>query len=591
MDSALSVLTPCLLWTSTWKNEPLLPVICLDEFNLSMARKVGLDLVFPLLYSRNLIRGLSLPCMTFATNSAALNLSEPLLIGDDVDSYSPPVPDLPWAYVIYLHSVVDVRSVPGFEKYKTASMNPQFRGDDWQRLFYWIEYGLTTLIPRFLRIGLNALTLYLTKDEYPKSPYEGFKQMLKGIFQETQKQKYHLDTANPEVSSPRNLKWGIIGQISHLYFRSNNSFWSKLIHTSFAHILNPNLWTIANHNEADADPATNDVPVPLDFASFDNLNWCFPLFRVKRENDRVRLVTKKGLKWGQCQGHFKSPNVDQLAALALLSHADDERGFFVDHAVTPYKAYFKYFLRECFRGGHIERRPFSRFATKGNIWEDFVRLVLILASLASKDKLFGTSYPEFCLTVAKYLNKNFFELNGLSESCDLKSYFDILSKKPDCPKFPMLGPVNDSFDFLKKVFPDAQLGSLKFTRNQEQVYGRVEPAGIVCLDAENKMDVVESKNTKGGQNAALGEILAKAEASDPNYSMRILQFFSMDFKYNPNWAPKRFTLKSNQLLFISEWMRVTICVTEDSSVRPVKAVWTTANSPLVSTSQSSRQSE
>lgn len=513
-----------------------MPSVILDEFGLTNQNRTRL------LYARNLIRALSIVCITMGTDSKASNLIDPSALGTEQSSVNS-TPNQPWVYVVHRLPRTKVSAVPGFEEFKTVSAAflaslPTTEGDsiriDWIAFFDWIENGLSTSFPRFLRFGFEGLCGYLREGiSEEKSVPEALQEMLKRIWGMIYVTKYSVKPTD----------WPIFGQVAHLLYQSFNTLPVSLVHQYQGHLLPPSKWSVPAFVQDDSlleseitAPASFNPDNPM-YRDFYRTNWCFPLQRISR-NGPLTLLTNDGSFWRSCRAYHKAPETDNLSALALLTNADVSSGFFIDGGSSLYKAYFKIYLFNR-KIGPSNQNPLASATEKGHILESFAQLAVILASTKAKDKFNGTPFPEACLEIARNLSKTRQICTMQSDpNCHLNEFFK--SHAPGLPRLPLLGPMNSSYDFLKAFMPNTCLGSIRYCKDCDQIDGAIIPA-MVASSGVRWLNTLEMKNTlsKKLTNSGLKEISQKAEKYDPDSKAsepkpnRIVIIFSLEASYNP----------------------------------------------------------
>lgn len=410
-------------WDAVWCSPPRdnhTPCICIDEFSLNEDDKL-IDL-----FARNAIRALGLVCITIGHSPSAADLQVPM-----ASSYASSIgPSFPCVYIVHRLPKTDFQHTPPdtIELYNQAVSI--YRSDvNWRKLFEWIE-SAPTCRPRFFRHALDGLISYLNDGTDKKTPELALQAILDNIRTKFIRLK--------EVGN-----WGLSGQILSLLPRPKpGNLSSSFIQCYFADMYCPSSKEIY-----------------------------FKLYkRVKCEADKMNQVLedKDGESWDP-HGAIPTMAMEQLGTLALLVSGS---GNVLVRRSSLSRSFFLNYREKIFPGLNIPESERDRARDIDLAFKNFVLLAFIISSAESKTKFHGTRLDLACSAVLANLSLSEKKEDpfGIETDCELKLFLDRLGDEG--PLLPLLGPVNENYEFLLDVVdPTFRNGTLQLNSDEESCVG------------------------------------------------------------------------------------------------------------------------
>jgi hypothetical protein len=157
------------------------------------------------------------------------------------------------------------------------------------------------------------------------------------------------------------------------------------------------------------------------------------------------------------------------------STGNEEETILIDSRASLAQAYFEIFFNRIFPEKFVAQRLQDHKTHLGFLFEHFVHTAMILSTAESKDRFFGTKLDTFCCRLLANLQISGGKIPPFKQAndCKLKSFCESLGM--DCPKMPLLGPMNEDYSFLKEsVNADFQIGKLLLPDNSKKVDGAIE---------------------------------------------------------------------------------------------------------------------
>lgn len=447
-----------------------IPCVCLDEFNLNSWKDQRI-------LARNLIRALGLVCITMGTNSTAANIISTVALGTwgSSDSLRKPIP---WVYVVNCLPKPAFESFPISAIYKNAIRSLE-NSEEWKPFFDWIE-SVPTRIPRFFRHALEALIKYFEKDTKDDlSPENALQVMLKTIRENLEIMKYKQAPHNVAVD------WAVFGQIANIQprYKDDSGLPMELIHSYFAELM-----------------VTNEIQCGEKY---------FPLYREYKKRIASLYYSDMKNEWARSVSLLKTSTEENIGTLVLLSTVGKFGNILFDRDISVAQAYFDIFVRRSELSSIKQHTEDNKIAL-GTVFEHFVQVAFVLSSAEPETKYFGTKIDVFCCILIANLDLKSEKqpLFQLDEKCALKTYCHLMDE--DCPLMPLLGPLNESYDFLlTPVNKKLRIGNLRIPRNSEQVDGVIE-SSISWIESNTSWKfILECKYWT--RNVATAEILKIVE--------------------------------------------------------------------------------
>lgn len=517
-------MSPCEFYAFWKEKRYILPCICLDEFDLSGMDKASFIL------ARNMPRALGIVTLVMGTDSSAGNVINADGLGmTNSDSN----PDNPWVYIVHRLPKIILEAIPSFEEYsKTVS---GFRNNhDWKNFFDWLEgtgafEEIPTLRPRFLRLALLSVVKYFQQAVGNASVSDALNFVSNEVYCRTQTGKFR----NAQALN----NWHIFGQIASFFPR-----WSIcpdfLINKYYADLLPP--------------PQANEA---------DNKRGFFSMYRVFSEADeRFKLSYRNNCPdergfWENQKSILPSSDKEQLGSLIFLTGNPSPAGTFLNSGISLWRAYFECYCKKLSPGSTTMETCSLLLQHQGHILENFANLATILASSSFKAKWNGTNLNIFSALIISMMAPESEPVEfKISDSCELTLLCNALGE--NCPKMPILGPIGHCYHFVKKIIPEAFIGTLYHAEDKEEIDGIIinfMNESVNQLSLADWIITHECKNIKEPLTASLlrsimnkSVSLKKTPHSLDRESKRICFIFTNKVNYNKK---KLFELNDGECLF------------------------------------------